>query len=200
MRKIILGILITISFSAYSQVSMSAEYGSKNKDLNKILYFENIELEKLKFYSNEINGKNYEVNIKEFHKGELIKKTNIFDSSEADFFKIKKDTLNLDFIIKLTDSNLLIQLQGNGFSTPKKKFILLEKDLEYHLKDFLGEKKAINLSLNKENYILSVITPTVHKNGFQSYCEVAQSGGNPEKFGIKFKIPHYFLIEIVFKE
>lgn len=200
MRKIILGILICISLNAYSQITMSAEYGTNNRDLNKILSFENIEFEKFKFYNKEINGKNYEVNIKEFYKGNYIKKTTIFDSSEADLFRIKEDTLNLDFIIKMTDSQLMIQVYGKDFITPKKKFDLLEKDLEYRLKDFLGNKKSVDLLMNKEYYILSVITPRIHKNGFQSYCEVAQSKENPETFGEKFKIPHYFLIEIIFKE
>jgi hypothetical protein len=32
-----------------------------------------------------------------------------------------------------------------------------------------------------------------------SYCEVAQSGMDPEKLFDKFKIPHYYLIELTIK-
>lgn len=62
-----------------------------------------------------------------------------------------------------------------------------------------GSKKELNISLDKKNAVFEIITPTIHKDGSGSYCEVAQADEKPEKLGEKFKIPHYFLINITFK-
>jgi hypothetical protein len=73
------------------------------------------------------------------------------------------------------------------------------KGADYVLKDFQGDKKFVDVPLNEEFPILAIITPVKHEDGYSSYCEVAQSEVAPEKFGEKFKIPHYFVITMKFK-
>ncbi|PKP15193.1 MAG: hypothetical protein CVU07_11030, partial [Bacteroidetes bacterium HGW-Bacteroidetes-23] len=70
---------------------------------------------------------------------------------------------------------------------------------KYALKDFFGSNEEMNIELNKKTAVFAIITPTIHKDGSGSYCEVAQSSIKPEKLGEHFKIPHYFLITITFK-
>ena len=47
--------------------------------------------------------------------------------------------------------------------------------------------------------ILTYIMPYQKKDGSKQYCEVVQSGVNPEELGKKYGIPRYFLIEIKFQ-
>jgi hypothetical protein len=81
----------------------------------------------------------------------------------------------------------------------KHYFKLQSNENEYALKDFFGSEKEINPELGKKNAIFAIITPTIHKDGSSSYCEVVQSEIAPEKLGEIFKIPHYFLVTIKFK-
>lgn len=199
MKNLIFTLLFLTSFNIFSQIIMSAKYGSDDVYLNKVLRFENIEIEKLIFEGKELKGRHYEIYIKEYKDGNFVKKTTLFDSSEAESFRIKNHSLTVYFLVKITPSKLFIQLQGNRFSTPKRKFNLLEADMKYALKDFIGAKDFINIVLGRPNYILCIITPTVQKNGYKSHCKVAQSKVNPENFGKNFKIPHYFLVGILLK-
>jgi hypothetical protein len=65
------------------------------------------------------------------------------------------------------------------------------------MKDFQGSKKETEIPLENEFYLTSIISPTVHKDGSASYCEVVLTK-NPENIGEEFKIPHYFLIRMKF--
>ena len=40
---------------------------------------------------------------------------------------------------------------------------------------FFGSKTELNLDISKKNAVFAIITPTIHKDGSGSYCEVAQS-------------------------
>ena len=72
----------------------------------------------------------------------------------------------------------------------------------YVLKDFFGSEKEwfISGNLDRDIPIFAIITPSMNADGTKSYCKVVQSEIIPEEFGLHFKIPHYFLITIKFKE
>ena len=200
-KRIILFAILIISQLNYSQktVKMITEYGAKNRELEEVLSFENIGLETLNFESNEIKGKFYEINIKEYRNGKLVKTKKIFDGSESEYFKIDSTFTSFKLFTKMENDKLKTQLKGKRFASRQEFFNLEKGNGEYILKDFQGSKKFLNVSLNEDFPILAIITPTMRKDGSSSYCEVAQSDIAPEKFGEKFNIPHYFIILMKFK-
>lgn len=68
----------------------------------------------------------------------------------------------------------------------------------YALKDFTTGSNILNVEINKPIYLLVIITPKINPDGSGSYCEVAQSGIDPNTLGKKFDIPHYFLVDVQF--
>lgn len=200
-KRIILLIILTVTQLNYSQktVKMSTEYGAKNRELQEILSFENIGLETLTFESNEIKGKYYEINIKEYKNGKLIKTKSLFEGSGSEYFKIDSTFTSFKFFTKMENNKLKTYLKGDRFGSRQEFFDLEKGNGDYVLKNFQGLKKFLNVPLNEEFSILAIITATKHKDGSGSYCEVAQSEIAPEKFGEKFNIQHYFIISMKFK-
>ena len=200
-KKIILLAILFLVQLNYSQktVKMTTEYGAKNKELQEILSFENIGLETLNFESIEIKGKYYEINIKEFKNGKLVKTKVLFEGNDSEYFIIDSTFTSFKFFTKMENNKLKTFLKGNRFGSRQEFFDLEDGNGKYVLKDFQGSKKFLNVPLNEEFPILAIITATIHKDGSGSYCEVAQSEIAPEKFGEKFSIPHYFIISMKFK-
>ncbi len=196
MKQFLIILILIINFSLIqSQVKVTSKYGSDINDLQDFLRFENIFTEKLTFQSETLKGKSYEIALEEFKKGKLVKTTVLFDD---DYFKIPNDKLALRFYFKLADGKLKTQILGNGFASKKSNFKLSDNEDQYALKDFFGSKEEVTLDINKKNSVFAIITPTIHKDGSGSYCEVAQSDIVPEKLGEKFNISHYFLVTIKF--
>ena len=178
---------------------MTNNYGSENKEIQDIIDFENIYIEKLNFESENLQGKSYQIFLEEYVNGKLKQTSMLFDGTETDYFKIDSEKESLKFFFKLSDGKLKTYIRGKKFGSKKSYFKLSSDSDKYALKDFFGSKKELNIDLSKKNSIFAIITPTIHKDGSGSYCEVAQADEKPEKLGEKFKIPHYFLITITFK-
>lgn len=183
-KKIILLAILFLVQLNYSQktVKMTTEYGAKNKELQEILSFENIGLETLNFESIEIKGKYYEINIKEFKNGKLVKTKVLFEGNDSEYFIIDSTFTSFKFFTKMENNKLKTFLKGNRFGSRQEFFDLEDGNGKYVLKDFQGSKKFLNVPLNEEFPILAIITATKHKDGSGSYCEVAQSEIAPEKF------------------
>ncbi|MFH6972016.1 hypothetical protein [Flavobacterium petrolei] len=198
--KLLLTFLV-ISNIAFAQnaVKMTNNYGSENSEIQNIIDFENIYIEKLNFESKELNGKFITLSIDEYKNGKLKKTSILFDGSESDYFKIGSDKESLKFFFKMTDGKLKTYIRGQKFGSKKSFFKLFEESEKYALKDFFGSKKELNLDISKKNAVFAIITPTIHKDGSGSYCEVAQSNIEAKKLGEHFNIPHYFIINIEFK-
>jgi hypothetical protein len=192
-------LIITNFVFAQNTIKVTNNYGSENQEIQDLIDFENIYIEKLNFESESIEGKSFKINLKEYISGKLTNTSILFDGSETDYFKIGSDKESLKFFFKMTDGKLKTYIRGQKFGSKKSHFKLLNDSDQYALKDFFGSKSELNLDINKENAIFAIITPTIHKDGSGSYCEVAQSNIEPEKFGEQFKIPHYFIITIEFK-
>jgi hypothetical protein len=180
---------------------VSNNYASENKEVQELIDFQNIYIERLNFVGEALKGKYYEVNIQEFKNGKPSPKVRLFDGSESDYFRISLESLSLKFFFSMTDGKLKTYIKGSGFGS-KKSYFKLSSDSElYALKDFLGSNEFLEINIASETDIpiFAIITPTMHKDGSGSYCEVVQSDIKPENLGAHFKIPHYFLVSIRFK-
>ena len=192
-------LIVNISFSQDS-IKMKITGGSENKDLQTMMAFEGIALDKFEFSGKQLIGKDYDFKVKEFNNGKLSSTTLIMDSKEDDYFKIKKDTFKFTMLTKVgDDKKFKIEIAFGGFTSKKLTFDLFDKSGLYVMKTFLGGKTEMYLPARGKFYIMSLITPTLHKDKSSSYCEVAQSGLDPEKLNEKYNIPHYFLIEMTLK-
>ena len=197
---LILFTFLTATSFAQDSAKMKIITGSENEDLQHIISFEGMALHNFEFSGKKLAGKDYEFNVKEFKNGKLINTTMIIDSKEAHIFKIKKDSFKFKMLTKTTEDNKFkIELSFGHFTSRKLTCNLYDKNGTYIMKTFLGQKNEINVPINGHFYITALITPTMHKDGSSSYCEVAQSGIDPEKLNEKYIIPHYFLIEMTLK-
>lgn len=202
--QILVFCLITfISNIALSQnIKVTYAYGSKNKEIQELMDFENIYSEQLIFEGTPLEGKHYEINIQEFTHGEKTNTKLLFDSSEMEFFRNNSKELSLKFFFKISEGKLKSVVKGTHFSSAKVYNELKDNADWYVLKDFFGSEKEwfISGNLDRDIPILAIITPSMNADGTKSYCKVVQSEIIPEEFGLHFKIPHYFLITIKFKE
>lgn len=197
-------LLITIFFIssavfAQNTVKMTNNYGSENSEIQNIIDFENIYIEKINFEDEKLKGKFITISIDEYKNGKLKLTSILFDGSESDYFRIGSDKESLKFFFKMTDGKLKTYIRGQKFGSKKSFFKLFEESEKYVLKDFFGSETELNIDISKKNAVFAIITPTIHKDGSGSYCEVAQSNIEAEKLGEHFKIPHYFIINIEFK-
>ncbi|MDT0648408.1 hypothetical protein RM545_17080 [Zunongwangia sp. F260] len=187
-------ILLSISSAiAQEKVLMQIDYSTDSKDLETILRFEQINLAKYTF-SGDLKGKNYAVRINEYKEGELVKIDTMFYSSQDEYFRMTKDTLNITFITKNENDELVFELNGNGFSSPKMNYEILESNGRYAYKDFLSAASSESYDIDNQFPLFTIITPTVYEDGSKSYCRVAQSGIKSENLGKEFDIPHYFVV------
>ncbi len=200
--KLILFSLILFFKVSYGQktVRMISEFGSKNNEINSLLLFQNIGVEKLSFESSEILGKFYEIKLKEYKKGKLVNIKKLFDLEAVGFLKIDTAYTSFKFFNKIQGNKIEVFIQSPKMYGEKSTFKIEKgKSQEYILKDFQGIESFINVPINEEFPILAIITPTKNKDGSSSYCEVAQSDVLPENFWETFEIPHYFVITMKFK-
>jgi hypothetical protein len=197
---LLLTLLSNVAF-AQNTVKVTNNYGSENEEIQNLIDFENIYIEKLNFEGEQLKGKFYEISIKEYVNGKLKSQSVLFDGSEDDYFKINSDKASLKFHFKMADGKLKTYIRGERFGSKKSYFKLKDDSDKYALKDFFGSKETLDINVNSKDEIpiFAIITPTIHKDGSGSYCEVVQSNVKPENLGEHFKIPHYFLITITFK-
>ncbi len=191
--------IITNFATAQNTIKMTNNYGSENNEIQDLIDFENIYIEQLNFESEKLKCKFYVITLEEFKNGKLVNSSTLCGGSETDYFKIGTAKESIKFLFKLSDGKLKTYIRGQKFGSKKSYFKLNSDSDKYALKDFFGSKEELNLELNKKNAVFAIITPTIHKDGSGSYCEVAQSDITPEKLGEHFKIPHYFIINIEFK-
>ncbi|THF53320.1 hypothetical protein E6C50_03715 [Flavobacterium supellecticarium] len=203
LKRILLLLVFLTNAAAWAQqiVKVSNNYATENKEIQELIDFQNIYIERLNFVGEALKGKYYEINIREFKNGKPSPKVTLFDGSESDYFKISLESLSLKFFFSMTDGKLKTYIKGSGFGS-KKSYFKLNNDSElYALKDFFGSNEFLEINIASETDIpiFAIITPTIHKDGSGSYCEVVQSDIKPENLGTHFKIPHYFLVSIRFK-
>ena len=185
--------------SAFCQqtVKMTTVYGTNNKEINELLFFQEIGIETVTFTSPSLVNKSYEIIIREYTGGKLANTKKLLDGFPADYLKIDSTSTSLKFYTQIKDSKLILQIRMPHFVTGKRTFNLLTKD-DYIVKDFQADNKFVMVSLNDEFPVLAIITPADMGNE-HSYCEVVQSEVAPENFGKIFNLPHYYIISMKFK-
>ncbi len=191
--------VVTDCAFAQNTVKITEDYGSDNSEIQQLMDFDNIYIEKLHFESENLKGKFCKIDLEEYKDGKLAGTTTLFDGSELDYFKIGTNRDSLTILSKLSDGQLKICIKGKKFSTKKFYFKLISEADTYVLKSFFGAKKELNVDMLRQNAILAITPPSVHADGSGSYCEVVQSGVAPEKIGEKFRLSQYFLIKVSFK-
>lgn len=193
-------LVISSVFAIESDIKMKTVSEYDSPDILSILRFENINLDKITFTGNDLKNKHFRISIKEFTGGKLAKEEVAIDSTElGDFGKIKSDNFSFRVLTKRTvDNKAKFQFQFEQFSS-EKEFKVNETYKGFVLKNFLGANTEIAFPVNENKYFLTYMMPYVKLDGSGAYCEVAQSGANPEEFGKKYNIPTYFLIDIKFQ-
>ena len=196
---IILSALTAQILYGQNTVKMTAEIGTKNKDVYELMLFQGVSSDLLTFTSPEIKGKYHQINIEEYKNGVLVSTKCLFEGNDSEYFKIDSTTTSLKFFSEIENNKLKTFIIGKKFYSRKETFSLEEGYGNYVTKNFLGINKFLNVPLKGSFPILAIITPTKHKDGSGSYCEVAQSEVIPNKYWEKFNIPHYFIITMEFK-
>lgn len=184
---------------AQETVKVTSHYGIGNEDIQDIIDFENIYIEKLTFQGKLLKGKSYIIDLEEYKEGKRVNTTTLFDGTETDYFQIKSEHESIKFFFKMDEGKLKTYIRGEKYASQKFYSALPYDPDKYAVKDFFGEEKEVKIDLDKRNTVFAIITPTIHKDGSGSYCEVVQSGVAPEKLGEYFGIPHYYLVTIRFK-
>lgn len=200
MKNNIYILLLILVFQAnYSQKNIKmTRIDSQNTDILSLMRFQNIDSENFKFESAELLGKSYEINLKEYKKGKLIRTENLLDGQN--YIKIDTSFTSLKFLSKIENDKMTVFVETPRMYSDKKGFKLQKgKGVDYIVKDFQGNKDFRNVSVNEEFSILAIITPVEIEKGYFSYCEIAQSEVEPDKYWEKFKIPHYFVVTMKFK-
>ncbi|SFG17802.1 hypothetical protein [Prevotella sp. KH2C16] len=203
MGKRVLFILLltwtTVFAWAGDTIRLQLRDGVADKELQEVLFFENIFVEQVDFSGSGLRGKSYAVTLDEFKEGRLVASSVLFDGTEDDIFRVKNDGASLRFFFKIAGQKLKVSLHGSFFSS-KTKYFGLDADTDsYTVKDFFGRSEEMQVGLHERRALFAVITPTRHVDGTASYCEVVQSGVRPEQLGDYFHIPHYFLVSIEFR-
>lgn len=187
------------AMAANSDIRMRSQYGSENNELQSVLYFEDIALEKLTFSGKGLEGKDYLITVKEFVDGAPTKTDVVFDSKDDAYFKIKGDELAFRVLSQVTAGNTVrFEFQFNGFRK-RMEYPIAAGQKEFALKDFLGSEPELAIQPDADTYVLTYMLPYTKEDGSTQYCEVVQSGVGPEELGRKYAIPRYFLIGIKFQ-
>lgn len=185
--------------AADSDIKMRSQYGSDEIELQSVLYFEDIGLEKLTFSGSDLNNKDYLITISEFVDGRSTKTDVIFDSKDDSYFRIKGNEFTFLVLSKVTsEKTVKIEFQFNGFRK-RKEYVVSNDQKEFALKNFLGSKSELIIPSNANTYILTYMMPYTKADGSTQYCEVVQSDVSAEDLGKKYAIPRYFLIGIKFQ-
>lgn len=181
------------------QIKIELEMGVENEDLQTLFDFENIAHSSFKITGPAVENKAFVITLKEFKNGEVVQKETLFDERGSDFFKTDSTSMSFNLLTKLDDKNLKTWIRGKKFGSKKSYFGLEEKNkARYATKDFIGGKDFLVEDIKKPFYLLAIMTPYITQSGVGQYCQVAYSGMDPENFGKKFNIPHYFLIQMEF--
>ena len=207
MKKILLVLIVLAGFAlnsfAQSDVKLRHE-GADSADLQSLIHFEGINIERLSFKGSDLKNKDYQIIIKKFVNGNLAQTDVAFDSRESvytkgdAFFRIKTDQLTFRILAQAgLDNTVKYEFQFDRYSQ-SKEYQVATNQKAFVLRNFLGGQLEQSISLTKDNHLAIFMLPYVKENGASAYREVTQSGVNPEELGKEYPIPLYFLIDIKF--
>lgn len=178
-------------------VTLTFRAQSTNPDVQSLLSFQNIEMWDLDFSG--VPERHYEIRVKRFVKGKKTIDKVAFDSKElGDTGKPVGGLLSFRVLSQAKDRQAKLDFQFPRWSAAQK-FPCLETRYDYVMKNFLGSEDKMSFSAQKETYVLAYLQPHARPDGSSSYCEVAQSGIDPEKLWDRYQVPCYFLVSVRFQ-
>jgi len=184
-----------------AKIELETHYGSENKELQDLMRFQGVETIKLNFSGADLIGKNYRVLIKEYTNGSLAQTDTIVDSATYSYTPAVQDSLfEFKYYVKMQrKTSIKMNFLFDRFSIERNYDIKANADA-YALHDFLGGHKTIPIKFGTPTFLLGYFLPYIDEaTGWKKYCEVSGSTIKPEDWGINFKIPNYFLVEIKFE-
>jgi len=196
LTSLLVATLTTLSATA----KLTFDPMSQDPDLTSLLRFQNIESWKLTFTGESLTGKTYEIRVKRFDNGKKVVDQLHLDAGElpGTMGKVDKGELKLTLMSQAKEGQAKIEFQTPRFGNART-YEAKKTKFDYVMKNFLGAERSMSFDPSQETYFLAYLQPFEHGDGSTSYCEVAQSGQDPEKLFEKFKVPTYFLVSIKFK-
>jgi hypothetical protein len=200
MQKIcfaICALILSIS-NAFAQTSikLSTSNGANNEDLMHVMQLQDIQLSKIRLNATDLIGKNFQISLRDYSKGKLIKSHLIFDSKEDGVFTMKEKEFGFSVLAKkISLTKMRIDFRFIGFSVTKILDIKKEHQ-DFVLKNFQDNLDGINIPIHTNTSFLALLMPYQLPNKSMRYIDVALTDLKPEEFGRTFNVPRYFLLDI----
>lgn len=204
MRKIgvilcagILSIIISISNAcAQSSIKLSTSEETNNEDLTYVMQLQDIQFSKIRLNGTDLIGKNFQIFLRDYSQGKLIKSHLIFDSKEEGLFTIKEKEFGFSVLTKkIALTKMRIDFRFIGFSVTKILDIKKEHQ-DFVLKNFQNNLDGIEIPLHANTSFLALLMPYQLPNKSMRYIDAALTDLKPEEFGRTFNVPRYFLLDI----
>lgn len=204
MRKIgvilcagILSIIISISNAcAQSSIKLSTSEETNNEDLTYVMQLQDIQFSKIRLNGTDLIGKNFQIFLRDYSQGKLIKSHLIFDSKEEGLFTIKEKEFGFSVLTKkIAPTKMRIDFRFIGFSVTKILDIKKEHQ-DFVLKNFQNNLDGIEIPLHANISFLALLMPYQLPNKSMRYIDAALTDLKPEEFGRTFNVPRYFLLDI----
>lgn len=181
---------------AQSTIKLSVIEGSNNEDLTHVMQLQDIQLSKIKLDGSDLIGKNFQLFLRDYSQGKLVKSHLIFDSKEDGVFTIKEKEFGFSVLAKkIAPTKMRIDFRFVGFSVTKIVDIQKEHQ-DFILKNFQDNLDGINIPLHTNQSFLVLLMPYQLSNKSMRYIDTALTDLKPEEFGRTFNVPQYFLLDI----
>jgi len=200
-NRIILFLLIIFHYSSFCQTSnekqivMKAIHGSKNIELNDVLYFEKMDVFGTSFTGDAIKGKDYLLLVKEVWNGKTQNIDTLINSVNNERISKLKDSLSFKIMIKKKDPETIKAF----FIFPNFRF---SREYKADISDAYSLRaigKDITIRSNVSFPAFAYILP-YEKDGWTYYCAVDSSGKDVDDWGKEFGIKHYLIFEVKFSQ
>lgn len=185
----------SVKTKAEEKIKMTTFYGSTNRELQDILFFEGIDQYTVQFVGKELKNKHFKVIAKSVWDGKITKTDTIINTSNVSKTSlIQSDTLSFKVLEKkVMEDKLKVNFSFKQFSN--QRMYDATNSLDYSLRS-IGDKMSIEIG--KPFPAFAYILP-YEKDGWKLYCAVDSSGKNVESWGKEFGIKHYIIYEILFE-
>lgn len=198
---LMLGTALLPARSKAQTVDTTIQVTSHSSDIDEIkdlLYFENIEYQKIKFSSARLKGKHFSVRALEIWKGE-VRDSAVLKSSGGKK-PIADSTFEVRVISKIDDQkNISLHMHMPG-AMVRKVFKTIPEQADLYSLRMVAKERKQPVVLGAPFYLMAYILPIPmpDKPGWLSYCNVDNSGEDVRAWGKKLGIEHYIAFELVF--
>lgn len=176
-------------------ITMTADHGSKNREIHDILTFEGIDSYNVQFTGREIKGRHFCIIVKTLWDGKITGVDTLVNTSEMrGTTPIKSNTLKFKVLAKkFTPDQLKVFFRFDQFGHERIFEATTSSDYSFRA---IGTQ--LEIEIGKPFPAFAYILP-YEKNGWQFYCAVDKSGKEVESWGSEFGIKHYLIFEMLFQ-